>query len=234
MILPLEAWPAGALGEAYQILPSGLQFDPPATLTFTYGAEIGNLAPVDVKIATAVGSKWAPLATRSIRRKRSSLLRSRTSRPTGSSVPVLRSTRAKEAREGEALAADGSGADATAPIDASTSDAGLLGCQVICTNIDGCNCHTVGLCGGHNYSCSGAGSCTCFTDTTGGPTILRLRLREGSAHEHRGPRMRLPVRRASAGLLRRQVTTLMTPPLALAHEIRPSGRVTKSSPVVNW
>ena len=173
LILPLEAWPAGALGQAYQILPSGLQFDPPATLTFTYGAEIGTAAPAEVKIATAVGSKWTPLATM-VDTAKKELSASLAHLSTYGLVGPGDCGRRGQGGAGGGGAGGGpvSGADASAPIDASTSDAGALGCQVICTNIDGCNCHTVGLCGGHNYSCSGAGSCTCFTDTTGGPTIL--------------------------------------------------------------
>jgi hypothetical protein len=62
LIVPLEAWPAGALGPVYQILPNGLQFDPPASLIYTFdAADIGSVPADQLRLATAVGPKWTAL-----------------------------------------------------------------------------------------------------------------------------------------------------------------------------
>jgi hypothetical protein len=62
LILPLDAWPAGAVGPVYQILPNGLAFDPPASLAYTFDAADIGQAPADqLKLANAVGSKWTAL-----------------------------------------------------------------------------------------------------------------------------------------------------------------------------
>jgi hypothetical protein len=64
LILPLDAWPAGAVGPVYQIAPSGLQFDPPASLAYTFDtADIGQVPADQLKLANAVGSKWTALAS---------------------------------------------------------------------------------------------------------------------------------------------------------------------------
>jgi hypothetical protein len=62
LILAVEAWPDGALGPVFQLVPSGLAFDPPATLTYLYTADdIGTVAPSALRLANAVGSAWIPL-----------------------------------------------------------------------------------------------------------------------------------------------------------------------------
>jgi hypothetical protein len=62
LILALDAWPAGAVGPVYQIAPSGLQFDPPASLSYTFDAvDIGAVPPDQLKLANAVGPKWTAL-----------------------------------------------------------------------------------------------------------------------------------------------------------------------------
>jgi hypothetical protein len=64
VIVAVEAWPDGALGPVFQILPSGLAFDPPATLAYVYTpTDIGAVAPSALKLASAVGSTWIPLAS---------------------------------------------------------------------------------------------------------------------------------------------------------------------------
>jgi hypothetical protein len=61
-IVPLEAWPEGALGAVVDIQPSGLLFASPATLTFHYEtSDIGGTPPVSLRLATASGSSWTPL-----------------------------------------------------------------------------------------------------------------------------------------------------------------------------
>jgi hypothetical protein len=58
----LEAWPDGAIGQVFQVEPSGITFDVPATLTYNYdAAEIGATAPTDLRLGLALGSSWVPL-----------------------------------------------------------------------------------------------------------------------------------------------------------------------------
>ena len=58
----LEAWPEGALGQVFQIEPSGINFAVPATLTYTYApAEIGNAPPLGLKLGYATGSTWSAI-----------------------------------------------------------------------------------------------------------------------------------------------------------------------------
>src|SRR5262249_16265544 len=62
VIQPLDAWPEGALGPAFAILPSGLAFAVPAKLTFHYTAdEIGPVLPSQLSIGTASSSKSTSL-----------------------------------------------------------------------------------------------------------------------------------------------------------------------------
>jgi hypothetical protein len=64
LVLPLEAWPAGAIGPVFEILPSGLTFDVPATLTYRYvESELGGVKPSDLSVAQATGSTWTALAS---------------------------------------------------------------------------------------------------------------------------------------------------------------------------
>jgi hypothetical protein len=61
-IVPLEAWPEGAIGLVVDIQPSGLLFTTPATLTYRYdAAEIAGAADATLHLATAVGSSWIAL-----------------------------------------------------------------------------------------------------------------------------------------------------------------------------
>jgi hypothetical protein len=60
-IAALEAWPAGALGAAFEIDPTGLQFTAGATLVYHYDNEIGANAPADLRLARANGTVWTPL-----------------------------------------------------------------------------------------------------------------------------------------------------------------------------
>jgi Leucine-rich repeat (LRR) protein len=62
LILPLEAWPKGALGPVFEVLPSGIAFDVPATLTYHYlPADIGTTAPADLHVGRALGATWTAL-----------------------------------------------------------------------------------------------------------------------------------------------------------------------------
>ena len=61
-VLPLEAWPTGAVGPVFEILPSGLAFDVPAQLTYHYVAsELGSVDPARLTVAQATGSTWTAL-----------------------------------------------------------------------------------------------------------------------------------------------------------------------------
>jgi hypothetical protein len=63
-IRELEAWPDGAIGKVFQIEPSGIEFDTPAKLTYTYdAAEIGSAPPAALQLGYATGSSWTPLAS---------------------------------------------------------------------------------------------------------------------------------------------------------------------------
>ena len=63
-IFPLEAWPRGALGPVFEIVPSGTVFTKPATLTYHYeDADLGAVSPDSVRVALATGAAWQPLAS---------------------------------------------------------------------------------------------------------------------------------------------------------------------------
>ncbi|HEY3594828.1 MAG TPA: hypothetical protein VGL13_13185, partial [Polyangiaceae bacterium] len=63
-IVPLEAWPEGALGTVVDIQPSGLLFATPATLTYRYDAsEIGATPAATLHLAAASGSSWNALSS---------------------------------------------------------------------------------------------------------------------------------------------------------------------------
>jgi hypothetical protein len=58
-IVPVDAWPVGALGAVFQILPSGTTFAKQATLTYRYSdGEVGASSPSRLTLAQAVGTKW--------------------------------------------------------------------------------------------------------------------------------------------------------------------------------
>ena len=62
LVLPLEAWPSGAIGPVFEILPSGLTFDVPATLVYRYvDSELGGVKPSDLSVAQATASAWTVL-----------------------------------------------------------------------------------------------------------------------------------------------------------------------------
>ena len=83
----LEAWPEGALGQVFQIEPSGINFAVPATLTYTYApAEIGNAPPLGLRLGYATGSTGRPSHRRSIQRSTRYRAPSRTSPRTACSV----------------------------------------------------------------------------------------------------------------------------------------------------
>ena len=64
VILPLEAWPDGALGPVFQIVPSGIKFAVSATLTYAFAVdEIGDTLTADLRLAQAEGAAWIALPT---------------------------------------------------------------------------------------------------------------------------------------------------------------------------
>ncbi|HKQ70162.1 MAG TPA: hypothetical protein VJT73_12525 [Polyangiaceae bacterium] len=65
MILPIEAWPAGALDPAFQIEPTGLVFVKSATLAYHFStASLGAVDAAEVRLANATGTVWAPLESK--------------------------------------------------------------------------------------------------------------------------------------------------------------------------
>ena len=59
-----EAWPAGALGPVFEVRPSGTMFAVPVTFVYRYlEADLAPVAPVDVRLAVAIGSSWTRLPT---------------------------------------------------------------------------------------------------------------------------------------------------------------------------
>jgi hypothetical protein len=63
-IRPFEDAPAGALGSAFEILPTGLHFDLPATLVYAYaGAAIGDASESELSLGLATDSAWAELSS---------------------------------------------------------------------------------------------------------------------------------------------------------------------------
>jgi hypothetical protein len=58
------AWPAGAVGQVYEVEPSGTHFGKPATISLSYaGLALGSAKPADLFVGTAVGSVWESLGT---------------------------------------------------------------------------------------------------------------------------------------------------------------------------
>jgi hypothetical protein len=58
------AWPAGAVGQVYEVEPSGTVFGKPATISLSYaGINLGTAKPSALFVGTAVGSSWEPLGT---------------------------------------------------------------------------------------------------------------------------------------------------------------------------
>jgi hypothetical protein len=165
LLLPLEAWPAGALGAVYQILPTGLQFDPAATLTFHYAdVDLGGTPLDQVKVGNAVGPQWVALP---------------------SVVDATKKTISASLAHLSTYGLVGPGINGNQPVDASVSvdtgvpsdvaDAGPLPkCEVEClaTGEGACDCRTTSPCVGHGYACSGTGgTCTCSKDDGGSATI---------------------------------------------------------------
>ena len=65
VIVPLEAWPSGALGQVFDIEPSGIQFATPATITYTFeDAELAGANPAALRLGLAEGPNWTPLVSR--------------------------------------------------------------------------------------------------------------------------------------------------------------------------
>jgi streptogramin lyase len=62
VVQPLDAWPDGAVGSVFEILPTGLTFDVPAQLVVHYAAaDLGTTDPQRLRVGRAVGATWTPL-----------------------------------------------------------------------------------------------------------------------------------------------------------------------------
>jgi len=58
------AWPAGAVGQVYEVEPSGTRFSKPATIALSYaGLNLGAASAANLFVGTAVGSSWQSLGT---------------------------------------------------------------------------------------------------------------------------------------------------------------------------
>jgi hypothetical protein len=58
------AWPSGAVGQVYEVEPSGTQFSKPATIALSYaGLNIDAATAARLFVGTAVGSSWQSLGT---------------------------------------------------------------------------------------------------------------------------------------------------------------------------
>jgi hypothetical protein len=58
------AWPSGAVGQVYEVEPSGTQFAKPATIALSYaGLNIDAATAAKLFVGTAVGSSWQSLGT---------------------------------------------------------------------------------------------------------------------------------------------------------------------------
>jgi hypothetical protein len=67
IIEKLEAWPAGALGNVFQIRPSGTVFAIPSTVVYHYQpADLGTTPLNRVIVATAVGASWSALTGQAV------------------------------------------------------------------------------------------------------------------------------------------------------------------------
>jgi hypothetical protein len=62
-ITPIVAPIPGSIGPAYDIGPSGTQFNQPITIAFTYtNGELGGLSPGQLAVGTVVGNAWQPVS----------------------------------------------------------------------------------------------------------------------------------------------------------------------------
>jgi hypothetical protein len=58
------AWPSGAVGQVYEVEPSGTQFSKPATIALSYaGLNIDAATAAQLFVGTAVGASWQSLGT---------------------------------------------------------------------------------------------------------------------------------------------------------------------------
>ncbi|HVW25311.1 MAG TPA: hypothetical protein VHC69_08060 [Polyangiaceae bacterium] len=58
------AWPAGAVGQVYEVEPSGTHFSTPATISLSYaGLNVSAATAANLFVGTAVGSSWQSLGT---------------------------------------------------------------------------------------------------------------------------------------------------------------------------
>jgi hypothetical protein len=58
------AWPSGAVGQVYEVEPSGTQFSKPATIALSYaGLNIDAATAARLFVGTAVGASWQSLGT---------------------------------------------------------------------------------------------------------------------------------------------------------------------------
>jgi hypothetical protein len=58
------AWPSGAVGQVYEVEPSGTQFSKPATIALSYaGLNIDAATAAKLFVGTAVGASWQSLGT---------------------------------------------------------------------------------------------------------------------------------------------------------------------------
>jgi hypothetical protein len=63
-VQPIESPGAGAVGQVFELGPSGMVFAQPVTLTFHYtAADIGQAQPGELQVATFAAGVWTPVAS---------------------------------------------------------------------------------------------------------------------------------------------------------------------------
>jgi hypothetical protein len=114
-ITEIPSPPAGAIGKAYEIGPTGTQFSSPVTFTFKYAGDdlMGN-APSSLEVAQIVGTDWIALSADAVD----------TSAQTASGQTMHLSPYGVHAKSNGNDDGGGSSVDATTPDDATASNDG--------------------------------------------------------------------------------------------------------------
>jgi hypothetical protein len=146
-VFPLDAWPKGAVGPAFEIVPSGTKFSPSATLTYSFdSSDLGTTTPRGLQLANAVGSSWIPLpSTVDVNGKTVSAPLAHLSIygliDSASVATDAGLSKEDSSLPRDAAAADGGGPDA-GPVCIANSVANALADQALVTSVVGFGCGT--------------------------------------------------------------------------------------------